>query len=276
MGGWDSDEEDKKTVETPEKKPVKNEGQGSKGITQLCNGGEGGTEASDWDDEDEDDSQRSKKNAATASTLLSSSSPPAMKSIPEDASMSMEPSGWDDDELEAASTTKAASSSSSSKKKEDKVDACGAQKNSACGAFVTAREPAVVGVAPTAAAAAASASSSSSSSGAGELDDLLGLALASDSSVPFKGSSSHGFVPNFHCTGCDFQVLRIENYVWEDSAAYMHFRNNYPNVMKLRAKLVPRKDCVAYCCQCSWKSAEAAASLSDVAEGLKWRTLTNY
>jgi hypothetical protein len=106
-----------------------------------------------------------------------------------------------------------------------------------------------------------------------DLDDLVGELMESTTSAPSRSGTSHGLVPGFQCTGCDFQVLRIENYIWGTGVEYMFFRNNYPNVQKMRPQLVPRKDCCAYCCQCSWKSAEAAAPLEDVAAGLRWRKI---
>jgi hypothetical protein len=116
-------------------------------------------------------------------------------------------------------------------------------------------------------------------SATGELDDLLGAILggenSSASSTPFRGSDSHGFVPGLHCIGCDFQVLRIEHYTWSKEANYMFFRNNYPNVMKLRKNLARSEECTAYCCQCSWKSADAKASIGEIAEGLRWKQISN-
>jgi len=107
-----------------------------------------------------------------------------------------------------------------------------------------------------------------------DLDDLMGDILSADATVSRGvGGVSHGLVQGFQCTACDFQVLRIDNSVWGDGVEYMFFRNNYPNVQKLRPKLVQQKDCCAYCCQCSWKSAESAAPLADVAEGLRWRSI---
>merc|ERR1719199_2080604 len=102
-------------------------------------------------------------------------------------------------------------------------------------------------------------------SATGELDDLLGDLLGTDTTTPasFKGSGTHGFVPGLHCTSCDFQVMRIDGYTWGKQAAYMFFRNNYPNVMKLRKNLAPLRGCCAFCCQCSWKSADATADVAD-------------
>lgn len=101
-----------------------------------------------------------------------------------------------------------------------------------------------------------------------DLDDLVGEMLAADTNTAVIG---HGLVPNYHCTGCDFQVLVCDSYVWNNEVEYMFFRNNYPTFEKLRRRLTRQAGCKAYCCQCSWKSARAAASLTDVADGLKWR-----
>jgi hypothetical protein len=165
----------------------------------------------------------------------------------------VEASGWDSDDdsgRRAAKGSKAPMQSRST---------CGAPQQAA-ESFVTAKtRPAAV--------------NSARVKTGDDLDDLLGDVMAVDTTVSRGGGASHGLVPGFHCTKCDFQVLRIENYVWGSGVEYMFFRNNYPNVQKLRPQLVPRKDCCAYCCQCSWKSAESAAPLADVAEGLRWRSI---
>lgn len=106
-----------------------------------------------------------------------------------------------------------------------------------------------------------------------DLDDLVGEVLAADTSASSRGGPTSGPVPGFQCTACDFQVMRIDGFIWSTAVDYMFFRNNYPNVKKLRSQMVARRDCCAYCCQCSWKSAECAAPLADVAEGLRWRTV---
>lgn len=75
--------------------------------------------------------------------------------------------------------------------------------------------------------------------------------------------------------GCDFQVLRIEDHVWANNGdvAYMFLRNNYPNVLKLRAQLETRGGCAAFCCQCSSRSGDTDADLADLADGLRWKQL---
>lgn len=108
--------------------------------------------------------------------------------------------------------------------------------------------------------------------GEGELGDLLSEVLASGSdAAPFHGSGIHGFVPDFHCLGCDHQVLRIDGHAWKNDVPYMFLRNNYPNAMKLRPQLRTQSGVQALCCQCSARSAEAGAELEDVADGLRWR-----
>lgn len=107
---------------------------------------------------------------------------------------------------------------------------------------------------------------------ADELDDLMGeLGDLAGGAEPTGG---HDFVPGFRCTGCDFRVLRVHGGVWASDAEYMFFRNYYPNEAKLRAKLRPKRGCEAYCCQCSWKSAEVGVDLADVAEGLRWKVVS--
>jgi hypothetical protein len=64
--------------------------------------------------------------------------------------------------------------------------------------------------------------------------------------------------------------MRIDGYVWNSQAGYMFFRNNYPNVMKFRKNLEPRRQSCAFCCQCSWKSADEGAAIADISQGLRW------
>lgn len=107
--------------------------------------------------------------------------------------------------------------------------------------------------------------------------DLLAEVLGSDdfaaAPVPFRSSGSHGFVDGFHCVGCDMQVLKIDGYIWAETTPYIFLRNNYPNVMKLRGNLRSQPSSSAYCCQCSSRSADKAAGLELVAEGLRWRVI---
>lgn len=102
-----------------------------------------------------------------------------------------------------------------------------------------------------------------------DLDDLVGEVMSVSTTT-----MGPGIVQNFHCTGCDFQVLRCEGYVWTGDVEYMFFRNNYPAFEKLRRRLARQDGCTAYCCQCSWKSAHTTTPLADVAEGLRWRVLS--
>lgn len=104
-----------------------------------------------------------------------------------------------------------------------------------------------------------------------ELDDLVGDILATCDSQQVR----HSFVDGFHCTGCDFQILSIQDHVWTSDVDYMFFRNNYPTLQKLQKKLESSRRSCAYCCQCSWRSADSAVDLADVAEGLRWRRV-NY
>lgn len=104
--------------------------------------------------------------------------------------------------------------------------------------------------------------------GGDDLADLVGEVMSADAD-----STWHGMVEGFHCTGCDFQVMRCDGYVWAGDVDYMFFRNNYPTFEKLRRRLVRQQSCSAYCCQCSWKSAHIGAAWRDVSEGLRWRSV---
>jgi len=109
-----------------------------------------------------------------------------------------------------------------------------------------------------------------------EIDDLLRDLDDIINEAPLPSANAvlvTKLVPDFQCTNCDFQVLWIADHIWTDDAEYIFFRNYYPDFAKLRQRLRPMKECAAYCCQCSWKSAEADAPLIDVASGLRWRVI---
>lgn len=227
-------------------------------------------DASDWDSEEEESAFMSgkwqghnleHKDALALSSTKSSSNGVANGDGTEDWDSDerepvtlnadpVEPSGWDsdDDEFEALS-----------KNQLDRNADCNAQPQGSSND-------------------GSQASKATSATEISEVDDLVGMVLAADTSVsvtpPFRGSEKYGFVPGLHCTSCDFQVMRIENYAWSKAANYMFFRNNYPNVMRLRKSLVAQKDCASFCCQCSWKSADVDAPIQVVSEGLRWRTIS--
>uniref|UniRef100_A0A8C9ERK1 Cilia- and flagella-associated protein 418 n=1 Tax=Pavo cristatus TaxID=9049 RepID=A0A8C9ERK1_PAVCR len=56
------------------------------------------------------------------------------------------------------------------------------------------------------------------------------------------------------CTACDFRVSLFNDYIWDQSCDYLFFRNNMPELSKLRAKMIKKKGSRAYACQCSWRS----------------------
>ena len=61
--------------------------------------------------------------------------------------------------------------------------------------------------------------------------------------------------PKQRCTSCDFVVVQVrDGSMWEASADYLFFRNVFPDLAKLRARLKHCPGAAAYCCQCSWVS----------------------
>ena len=48
---------------------------------------------------------------------------------------------------------------------------------------------------------------------------------------------------------------------WDVGVDYMFFRNNVPNAQKLSSQLRVQSQSIAYCCQCSWLSAEVGLSV---------------
>ncbi|KAJ7403118.1 hypothetical protein BTVI_80479 [Pitangus sulphuratus] len=63
------------------------------------------------------------------------------------------------------------------------------------------------------------------------------------------------------CTACDFRVSLFNDYVWDQSCDYLFFRNNMPELSKLRAKMIKKKGARAYACQCSWRSIDELTDL---------------
>ncbi|XP_075908208.1 cilia- and flagella-associated protein 418 isoform X2 [Petromyzon marinus] len=70
-----------------------------------------------------------------------------------------------------------------------------------------------------------------------------------------------------HCTVCDFRVVTFDNMEWHHSCDYLFFRNNMPDVEKLRARLVRRLGTRAYACQCSWRSVQEP---TEPGSNLRW------
>uniref|UniRef100_A0A8C0J386 Cilia- and flagella-associated protein 418 n=1 Tax=Chelonoidis abingdonii TaxID=106734 RepID=A0A8C0J386_CHEAB len=63
------------------------------------------------------------------------------------------------------------------------------------------------------------------------------------------------------CTACDFHVSHYNDYQWDKSCDYLFFRNNMPELSKLRAKMIKKKGSRAYACQCSWRSIDELTDL---------------
>ncbi|XP_053816153.1 cilia- and flagella-associated protein 418 isoform X4 [Vidua chalybeata] len=76
---------------------------------------------------------------------------------------------------------------------------------------------------------------------------------------------------HLRCTACDFRVSLFNDYVWDQSCDYLFFRNNMPELSKLRAKMIKKKGARAYACQCSWRSIE---ELTDLQTEQQLRTCT--
>eukprot|EP01135_Chromosphaera_perkinsii_P007834 Nk52_evm26s1020 gene=Nk52_evmTU26s1020 len=74
---------------------------------------------------------------------------------------------------------------------------------------------------------------------------------------------------NIRCTACDFDVVRFKDACWQKSVDYLFFRNNMPEVDKLKVKLKGAEGMMAYACQCKWRS---FAKLTNITEDndLKW------
>ncbi|XP_074433576.1 cilia- and flagella-associated protein 418 [Larus michahellis] len=71
------------------------------------------------------------------------------------------------------------------------------------------------------------------------------------------------------CTACDFRVSLFNGYIWDQSCDYLFFRNNMPELSKLRAKMIKKKGARAYACQCSWRSIDELTDLQ-TDQQLRW------
>lgn len=72
------------------------------------------------------------------------------------------------------------------------------------------------------------------------------------------------------CTSCDFDVLRIPGRRWNDRVNYMFFRNNSPNMDRLKINLVADLASAAYCCQCQWASVTKLLNLGSSGKLRGW------
>jgi hypothetical protein len=74
------------------------------------------------------------------------------------------------------------------------------------------------------------------------------------------------------CSACDLQIVKIANSAWQNDCDYMFFRNNTPNLSKLKAKTIPTVGSAAYCCQCCWVSIDKPQVNTNTTK-LKWNCL---
>lgn len=72
------------------------------------------------------------------------------------------------------------------------------------------------------------------------------------------------------CTSCDFNVVILNDYEWQEDCDYLFFRNNIPDFDKLKSKLTRKRGCCAYACQCSWRSIIKLTELWSGDPQLKW------
>ncbi|XP_038664909.1 protein C8orf37 homolog isoform X3 [Scyliorhinus canicula] len=120
-----------------------------------------------------------------------------------------------------------------------------------------------------------------------DLSDLIEDIFHDDPSVSELSKSSPGTITNcsghrapsqtkgrktcdqLRCTTCDFRVITLDDYEWNKSCDYLFFRNNMPDLDKLKVKTLSRIGTRAYACQCSWRSIQNLADLREEQE-LRW------
>ncbi|XP_067886916.1 cilia- and flagella-associated protein 418 [Heterodontus francisci] len=71
------------------------------------------------------------------------------------------------------------------------------------------------------------------------------------------------------CTTCDFRVIALDDYEWNKSCDYFFFRNNMPDLNKLKVKTLSKRGARAYACQCSWRSIHDLTDLREEQQ-LRW------
>lgn len=286
--GWDTDDDDDDVEPTQAQVSIPT---GPVAQQQLV-----GSDSSGWDSDEDQKRRAASRSCASGSKKAPKSKHALISEGPVSPTTCVEESGWDSDsdvrQRSAASEgpanqagaensgwdsdgvaeqIPACSSRASAGKKKSKsankssvaVDSCGGVLARPAETLVVARPSKV--------------KAKAAKHGDGELDDILGDVLSLDTSAPADvtaaGGPPHALVPGFHCTQCDFQVLRIADHIWTDEIEYMFCRNFYPNAKKLKRRLRTKKDGAAFCCQCSWKSAQGEVELAEVAEGLRWKVL---
>ncbi|CAE1272120.1 Protein C8orf37 homolog [Acanthosepion pharaonis] len=90
----------------------------------------------------------------------------------------------------------------------------------------------------------------------------------SDYPCGLSSSSNKRSCDKLRCTSCDFKVLSFEGFAWHSSTNYLFLRNNVPDVGRLKAKLLFKKGCRAYCCQCFYKTVSSLTPLTQTE--VKW------
>lgn len=74
------------------------------------------------------------------------------------------------------------------------------------------------------------------------MDDVLpGTIMQGVSSQLSIFALFHRSCDRLRCTSCDFQVVYFNDQEWNSKCDYLFFRNNMPNVRKLRQNLVKKR-----------------------------------
>eukprot|EP00357_Protocruzia_adherens_P013547 CAMPEP_0115005500 /NCGR_PEP_ID=MMETSP0216-20121206/19908_1 /TAXON_ID=223996 /ORGANISM="Protocruzia adherens, Strain Boccale" /LENGTH=239 /DNA_ID=CAMNT_0002371837 /DNA_START=175 /DNA_END=894 /DNA_ORIENTATION=- len=88
------------------------------------------------------------------------------------------------------------------------------------------------------------------------------------------GWTSSAMRPNscdrMKCNKCDLAVYRHENCIWDKTADYLFFRNNFSNEENLKERMIYDPEYVSYACQCTWISVKEK-HLVEKDEDLHWR-----
>ncbi|XP_051878887.1 cilia- and flagella-associated protein 418 [Pristis pectinata] len=88
-------------------------------------------------------------------------------------------------------------------------------------------------------------------------------------------NTSHRTCDQLRCTTCDFRVITLDDYEWNKTCDYFFFRNNMPDLNKLKTKALSKRGARAYACQCSWRSIQNLTDLREEQQ-LRWSVLTSF
>ncbi|OAF69262.1 hypothetical protein A3Q56_02986 [Intoshia linei] len=74
---------------------------------------------------------------------------------------------------------------------------------------------------------------------------------------------------NMKCLKCDIDVVILCNQKWSNNVDYLFFRNNSPNITKMKKESKFDRDYRCFACQCQWCSISHTDTIN-VSEKFRW------